>query len=102
MQVAVVMRTEMHPETKAMAVDGVYWANAERCLLLASTGGIWLCGYFLPGEKGAGRRLLGHGAALPAALPNAGRASLFWPCAGSDQAGPGHCLLCSQGGWVFS
>ena len=86
-QCAGVMRTEMHPEAKAMAVDGVYWANAERCLLLASTGGIWICGYVLLGERGAGRFLLGHGAALPAAPPNAGLASLFWPCAGSDQGG---------------
>ena len=64
-QCAGVMRTEMPSEAKAMALDVVYWANAERCLLLASTGGIWICGYVLLGERGAGRCLLGHCAALP-------------------------------------
>ena len=50
-------------ETKAS--DGVFWAIALRCLMLAI-------------------------------------ASLFWPCAGGDQAGPGRYLLRGQGGWVFS
>ena len=50
---------------EAMASDGVFWAIALRCLMLAFASLFWTFSDGLPGDEGVGRCLLGHRAALP-------------------------------------